>query len=649
MKFHNHSKRPNNKRPSKIQLALLVLLTLLPKTSHAGPTTPPEFHVQQLQLTGTIHDDQAVFTLTAVIFVDSRASVVPLLTGDIALLDFHVPGKSKLVRHKNGFALTTKKRGVHHVEITFASLAQEQEAWRISNFEIPQSPVRELVMTLDRQDMEIRFPDAVKVERSESNDGTLTVKAFLASHSQVQVKWKPELFQLEGELVLSCENRTIVSAQTGALHLKSQFTYHIVQGELHQLRLRIPADLHVTQVLGEDMLAWRLDDSSEAGHILAVDLNQPQKNTYALTIHSEKILPTFPIDVSLPNILPLDVLRTSGFLMVGTDSAIKLLIKNAAGLTQINQDAFPTTLDTKRHSFARSSFAYQFANMPFQMDLEISDIVTTVTCEEQLVVNQQDQDLTLDATLELDIRDAPTHEIRIRTSDSWTVAYVKGNRVTDYEVHDKGTDRDITIYFSQETDGRILLNLRLEHTLDSNASSYSVPSIQVLGARAERGFILVGAEQGIHLSATQQQGLRHVQLGSLPSQVAGAQLAYRFKDADWSLQIGIERTPATLHTDVLHVLSLGEGTLYGSSVITYHIDGAPLRELHLHIPTSYQNVEFTGSELRNWQKGPDGSWTVSLQDKVSGDYTLLATYDLQLPVARRRHSGKRDLLLRRRQ
>ena len=40
----------------------------------------------------------------------------------------------------------------------------------------------------------------------------------------------------------------------------------------------------------------------------------------------------------------------------------------------------------------------------------------------------------------------------------------------------------------------------------------------------------------------------------------------------------------------------------------------------------YFNVEFTGKDIRNWQK-TDGGYVVQLHTPVSGAYTLLATYE----------------------
>src|SRR5204863_4947106 len=52
--------------------------------------------------------------------------------------------------------------------------------------------------------------------------------------------------------------------------------------------------------------------------------------------------------------------------------------------------------------------------------------------------------------------------------------------------------------------------------------------------------------------------------------------------------------------------------------------GAPVSAFQVELSAEYFNVEFTGKDVRNWQKTPEG-YVVQLHTPVSGTYTLLAT------------------------
>ena len=84
--------------------------------------------------------------------------------------------------------------------------------------------------------------------------------------------------------------------------------------------------------------------------------------------------------------------------------------------------------------------------------------------------------------------------------------------------------------------------------------------------------------------------------------------------------------PQSIQVDAFHLFSIGEGVAYGSSVMNYAVSGAPVAAFKVELSDEYFNVEFTGKDIRNWQKA-EGGYVVQLHTPVSGAYTLLATYE----------------------
>src|SRR6185503_10105238 len=111
-----------------------------------------------------------------------------------------------------------------------------------------------------------------------------------------------------------------------------------------------------------------------------------------------------------------------------------------------------------------------------------------------------------------------------------------------------------------------------------------------------------------------------------PRKVAGIQSAFRLNDPAWQATLRVERLPQTVQADAFHVFSIGEGIAYGSSVMNYVVSGAPVSAFRLQLSPEYFNVEFTGKDIRNWQK-TDGGYLVQLHTPVARAYTLLATYE----------------------
>ncbi|MDD5676979.1 MAG: hypothetical protein PHW60_03180 [Kiritimatiellae bacterium] len=602
-----------------------------------SPVASTRFTISDLTIRGEIEGENVVFTLAFTADAQVKPCLVPLVAGEIACRESDLPRGAVLSRDGSGcFWLTLDSRGRQSVKLVFASRPVKEGDWRRTRFAIPLSAIREASVQCDRDDLEVNFPGALSVNRQKAPKGKTVVTAFLGISEGFEMRWKPEIKKLEAERVVECVANMIASAGVGALHLDTILSYRVVQGSLNKLTVALSSNINVTQVRGEDIQDWSIDRQHPAQPLLTVSLSRPKDTQYLLQINGEMVLPEFPCKFNLPIFVPRDVIRANGFLTVGTDSAIKLLVNQALGLTQIDQAAFPQVKlglpsDPARPLPARTPFTYQFANMPFTFALEADDVVTAVSADDRLILSVVDNDAIFNASIELDVRDAPTREVVVETDPTWVVAGVTGAEIADYDVRDEAGHRVIRAYFRNAVQGRILVDLRLERAL-GDKTAFSLPAFKVRDAKSERGYLVMSGEKGLRLKVEKLSGLIEAHTGSTPMHVPDAQWAFRFKDAAWQASVGLERTAPVIHSEMFHLISMGDGVLYGSALITYHISGAPIREFKLTIPAEYQNVEFTGRDVRNWEHS-NTVWTVSLQEKILGDYTLLVAYDRPVSYA----------------
>lgn len=610
-------------------ITIVITAMLLAVPAAFSAEEPAE--ISDLVVQGKIEGENIAFDLSFKVDVGRRNTTIPLVAGDVAHLSSDLPSRAELSRQESTFFLTLPSRGKQSVKFQFASGAVKDGEWRQTSFTIPASSIRKLSVICDRDDLEVVFPGALNVQKGKTKDGLTEVTAFLGLSNSFSVRWKPTVKKLSAELVVACDANTIASASIGAMKIDNIFTYRVVQGMLKKLSLELPKNLNVTQVRGEDIQDWLIEDAGKGARRLNVTLSRHKDTLYKLQVESETVLPKFPCELDLPVITPQDVIRSSGFLLIGTDSAIKLLVKKALGLTQVDQTSFPAVVlsaDKKmeRPIPSRSKFAYQYANLPYTLALSADDIISEYSSYEQIVLSLEDNDLVFSGSAELDIRDAPTREIVIETDPKWIAANVEGSGISDYDVRDEGGKRLIYVYFRDAVLGTALIKVRLEQALGEDSVLFSAPAFQIRGAKTERGFIVLSAEKGLRLKQDKAEGLREVHTGSVETRVPGAQLAYRFKKGEWKLSVNVDRTKPTINSEIFHLVSIGEGVLYCSAAVTYHIEGAPVRSFKIIIPKEFQNVEFTGRDVRGWQNEGE-LWTVSLQEKVIGDYTLGVSYN----------------------
>ncbi|MDF7798180.1 hypothetical protein P4C99_01800 [Pontiellaceae bacterium B1224] len=574
--------------------------------------------IKQLDLSGGVSADELALEMKFEAEVEEAPVRLKVLDGAVAPTATAMPKGAELILEEGAYYIDFTKNGRQQVSIGFEAKVIVSGQRRGAEFGLPPATIRRIELETERAGYKVKVvgaPKAVKVDETH-------VQAWLPSAGGVQILWSPELEKLSGELVASCESILVGSAKVGALQLRGQYQYAIPQGRVKELALKLPDRLNVTQVQGADLLSWKVEEV-EGERRLQVELSRSQEKEYLLTIQAEQALPEFPCAFDFPVVEPLDVIRANGVLLIGTDSTIKLLVDEQGGVTQVEPDAVNWG-DLQRPK--RGLYAYMFASMPFSMKLSADNIVTSLHAQDQIVLALNENEASLEAKIDLEVRDAPARDVELEVSNDWTVTSVAGQNVADYDVRDRDGSRWIKVYFKQAVDSRTLVQLRLEKTLPEDPDGFALPTFRVDGAKSERGFMVLRGEIGTRLEGADLTGLREVNTGSLPVRISDARQAFRFKRSDWTGRVEVRQESASVHAESFQLVSLGESGVFGSSLITYNIANAPTRSFKLKIPRIYRNVEVHGRDIRNWtQDGED--WTIHLKQKVVGDYTLLVTYD----------------------
>ncbi|HUW35086.1 MAG TPA: hypothetical protein VM223_26035, partial [Planctomycetota bacterium] len=604
---------------------------------------PPGVKIADVSVKGKIEGENITFTLGLTVESKRRGLEIALISGDVVLDTVAEPKEDYRLRYdlrNRTYFIVHERSGGYRVEASFAARPAllDDGSWRESQFSIPASLIRQLEVTCDRSDLEIQFPGALRLTR-EMKDGTLTITAILGPGRPFAVRWKPQISELDAKLVLTCESNVIATAGVGALRVDTLFAFTISQGKLNDLAFAVPKSLSVTQVRGQHIRDWRLDPEGDAGQKLTVILNKPYTDQYGLQVLAETPLPQLPTDVDLPVISPVTTaalpggVRTAGHLAVGTNSAIHLLVKKTSSLSQIDASAFARILLDGEHPRplpAAKAFCYTYASLPYQLAISLSDITPSYDASESLVLNVLEADLTVDAGIDMDIRDAPIRSVIVEIPAGYAVADVSGSDVkkddfTARPIEGNAALQEVEVHFTKPVQGRTLVRMRMELGKSPLGVEQPFGDFAIRGAKNERGYIAIVAEEGVQLDPPRQQGLRDVHTGSVPMKVANAQYAYRFREKGWSLAMTARKKASGIRVEALHLVSLGEGVAYSAVTANYVISGAPVDRLYFRLPDNVETIEFVGRDVSIWEKDGD-QWVVRLQRKVIGDYNLGITY-----------------------
>ncbi len=594
-------------------------------------------HWNGFALDGAVTGDNAAFVLRLDLKDLARGESIEVVRGAVAVLSSELPSGVALVRQDDALCLTLAPGGSRtrsgRVIVRFAARTTVSNDWRCAGFALPVLPVRRVTITADQPNLQIEIPRAANSETRRDPEGRPTTDANLALTPDFAVLWKPEIRQADSELVATCDIHTVASASPGTLRVDTIFSYRVAQGQLAELLFDVP-DVNIVSVTGADIQDWRIDRTDPVRPRLRVQLARPRRDDYRLGVVCERPLAAFPCQADIPVLVPVNVIRAGGSLLLGTDSAVKLQVADSTGLTQIDPSAFPRANAVEstvpRHVPTRGLFSWQYAAVPYAIKLAADNVASAIHADINLLLNVANGVAVAEASIQLDIRDAPAREIRIAipADPRWSVVAVAGRLFSESDVDTRAMDtgREIVIPFRTPVEGQALVTVRLEASLSALGDHFAVPTFAVADARALRGTLVAAAEQGIRLSPRAPVELNDIHTASAPFKAEGAQLAYRFRDAAWSLGIQLEYAQSAIHSEVFHLVSIGPGVVYVSAAVNGHVSGAPVQTLRFHVPASIPVIDVTGVGIESWSRSNDVC-TVRLANRVLGDFTVLLSYD----------------------
>jgi hypothetical protein len=623
------------------QFALLLLMA--PMYLHAAESNPPPppaptVTLDDFKLVGELHGERAVFTLSATARVsESKGGEIELLSGPVALTDFTTHSQWHVRARQNRFGIVFDHRGKFPIQIKFAAAVRQSNAWNAVEFHVAPSALQPIYLQGLAADTQFEFAGAARPERR-GNDFV----SYLPADGTVKLSWKEARPEAEGKLFYAAEMLSQISVSPGLMRQVALLDFKIMQGELNSVALLLRGAGEVTRVQGDQVLAWNVepgpspltpltsDGRGEQQRRLIIRFNQPQKTQFAVQVQMQTPLGAFPQAADTLQVRPEGATRFAGYVRIVNEGAVRLEVLQASGLSQISPEQFPEN-DLSRAALRGSGnqrFAYRFSGGDFALRIQADQILPEVSVSEVLAYHLGENELSIDGELELDIREAPLRELLLHVPKGYAIARLNASGLSDYFVREPEDqpESELRLVYGQPVTGRQVVQLRLERNQPLGEAVWALPRVETAKAKSVRGHVGVSADAGFRLTSERTQGLTEIATAFFPRKVAGIQAAFRLSDPAWQVSLRVERLPQTVVADVLHLFSIGEGIAYGSSVMNYLISGAPVSAFKIELSDEYFNVEFTGKNLRNWQK-IEGGYLVQLHTPISGAYTLLASYE----------------------
>ena len=592
------------------------------------PVVVENFTFDDYSLEGVCGEDTVSFKLKGEISFDDRhGGQARLLAGDVALEGLPKSKYFDISYEHGAYILKAERKGTFPLELNFKARISEKAGWQTVSFRTISSMVRKLNLSNISEKSEVTITGASSIVRNGEN-----VETYLSGDSWVVMNWKKAAPKDEGKLFYSVEVNEVIKVGSGVLSQTHKMAFQVMQGELQHIKVDVEGSGQITQVVGENILTWNvLNDGTTK--VLDIKLNRPYTDSYTFMVSSNMALDSFPVKVVPMKLKVVDAIRYSGNILVVNEGSVRVQVFEAKGITQVSPEVFPMLREFNINKVNRQLFSYRYSDDAFAFSIQADDIKAEVSASVLQHCHLGNDDLTLNAEIELDIREAAVRELSLNIPSGYSLTTLNTLYLSDTFITKKENAKSqLRIVFSRPVEGRHLLNLKMEKNDTLDATHWEIPNVSPVDMKTWRGYIGVSSEAGIRLTHNEKLGVTEIATAFYPRKLKGLQLAYRMKEPTWKAVISVEHLDASIQAEALHLYSIADNIAYGSSIFNYQISGAPVNKLVFKADESYRNIEITGKDVRHWKKEGD-QYVVYLHSPISGAYTLLATFDCKLEAS----------------
>lgn len=579
------------------------------------------------QLSGKLNDSgtSVDFRLLGQLRARKAGARLRLLSGHAALSEkavgegWHV----ELVALKDkafAYDLVADREGQLNVDLPFAAAVNDEDDWKTLDFSMPAGAV--VPLQLEGLGTGVSFkPDALIVPTALAQGW----HGFLPANGAASLAWKRARATTEGTLFFTSDEKSDVRIGAGLLRQTARIGFRILQGTLNGVRCRVEGPGEILGVEGTHVVGWKLL-AEGSGRVLEVRFSRPVEAEGQLIIRTQTELGAYPVRAEPMRLIPEGVVRHSGFVRVANDGAVRLEVADITGMMQLAPAQFPGEAVEKD---ARQVFVYRFPSATYGYQVVASQIQPEVGVSQIAIYELAETNRVINASLELDVREAPLRDWSLQIPQDYTVVAVTGSDVADYvaETQAAGGYRTLKIIFGKAIEGRQLLQLRLEKNQSAGTGEWSLLPLRFPGAKSIRGHIGVVSTPGYRIVPAKVDRLVEVPLSYFPQQTAGLQQAWRLRESEWAAAVRVEALGQSVQADVFHLYSIKEGVVYGSVLFNYFVIGAPATEWRIEVPPTVGNIDVVGQNVRrDWRREGD-QVVVSLHQPVLGAATLLITFE----------------------
>ncbi len=528
-----------------------------------------------LSLSGT-GEDAVRFDVALDVDLASDSPVpITLFPTDVALGSVTVDNADAPIRVVDGrFAAIVSGRGRHTIHASIEVPIDGSSGLPAADIAIPEVPVSRFEIELP-PGKDLRVSPTVAVSHERARTGDLAV-FHVPLTSSVHLEW-PEALPDEAaggtpgdvEVRASATLVHVLRAEEGLLRGRVHAAWDVAHGATSRFALSIPTGVDVSAVTVDvaTVADWRVSEAhGSEPRTLSVFLDREVSGAVAMSVEFDVLRTesTTGASFEVPLLSADGVWRQTGMLALLATHDLVLEPTETDDAARVGENQLPPEIRSEID--ATIAHVFRWTDAPPHVTATIhprphEDARFDVRVD--TLVTLGDVTTTANAAFDVHVKSGTLTELSIALPEGASVLEVSAPSLREHRVEDASGHPVVHLWFTQEMEGDLRVELRWERMGAAGETDVSAPIAHVDGADVEQGRVAIEATAAVEVSARDAQGLSPMDVGELPEDLvlrsaSPILLAFRYAHATPapSLALAVAR-----HTELaLRDASIDEAT-----------------------------------------------------------------------------------------
>jgi hypothetical protein len=547
------------------------------------------------------------------------------------------------------YAILLPKAGTYTVDLELSTRVHSSPDGRSFEFDCPAAGITTFELTVPEVDQTVDLTPQPILLPTDSEKGATYIKANLGATPHIAARWHPRVStRPQMELLAGADNLLHVTLGDGVIRTDASIAYKVFRGELSQVRLAVPLGERILDISSPQGAIRSWKSTNEAGRqLVVVDLLANVSKEVTIEVHAERPLPGDGIELAgigengrVFGIHAVDVVRESGRLIVSRREGSELTVESEKGLVRVEANEVPAA-DRK----ADSSY-YKFYSTNVRLRVEVRPVDPQIAVAERTQFIFAEDVLRLTSRLQYDVTRAGIFEIALKIPDGVAIDAVQCPQMKGYQVDTAA--KKLLVRLNEKRQGTFELVVTAHRDL-SGSAEIVLPLLEPIGVLREQGLAQAFVPEGVELISDDSK-----LVGGRPEPAANASAPQRnlrlagswsYNHRPVSIAVKTARKPTRLTATVATAVNVQQESAEVVSNIDFTVENAAIDTFRIAVPESVaekvqiQLASGDGATSVKQQSRDDKavegwvSWTVVLQQKVTGRQRFRVKYDLKPTAA----------------